>query len=88
MEGSQISLLSKALKSDECASNVIENVKTKKHPFLERKKEIVRKGNTEESNQNLKDTDLFLIITSQKNDIPLCDFCLRETINKTNKNES
>lgn len=42
----------------------------------------------EESNQNLKDTDLFLIITSQKNDIPLCDFCLRETINKTNKNES
>lgn len=42
----------------------------------------------EESNQNLKDTDLFLIITSQKNDIPPCDFCLRETINKTNKNES
>ena len=37
MEGSQISLLSKALKSlstDECASNVIENVKTIKYPFL------------------------------------------------------
>lgn len=60
----------------------------KKYPFLGGKKEIVRKGNMEESNQNLKDTDLFLIITSQKNDIPPCDFCLRETINKTNKNES
>lgn len=60
----------------------------KKYPLLGGKKQSVGKGNTAESNQNLKDTDSFLIIASQKNDILLCDFCLRETINKTNKNES